>query len=484
MTPRSLLGWAATGALCALSFLACGDDTDDVANPQSNNQAGTTGASGTTGTSGTTGASGTEGGSGTAGSGGSGGSVEEAVGGEITGAVTWTKNKTYILSSLTFVRSGATLTIEPGTVIKGKRTQTGAALIVEKGGKLIARGTKDAPIVFTSGEATRTAGDFGGVMLNGNAKVNLPGGSGSPEGIENGPTYGGNDDAESSGELSYVRIEFAGFLLSKDNELNALTLNAIGSGTKLDHVQVHFGTDDGFEWFGGTVSGKYLLATGIEDDCFDWDFGWRGKVQFLACVQDDFVKGDNGIEADNNASTTGAEPFSNPMVSNITLVGKSVAGAVGRGMLLRRGTKGMIYNAIITGFPGAGLDIDGSQTVSNAKDGSLGIFNSLFANAKNFAEGDDEDKGTEGQEGFKKGDKLDERAWALEAAFGNKEVAAADLKLASIAVDAVDVRLGAGSVALSGAKIPEDPFFDKVSFIGACGETCDEFAGWTSFPTK
>jgi hypothetical protein len=204
---------------------------------------------------------------------------------------------------------------------------------VDKGGKLIAKGTKDAPIVFTSGEATRTAGDFGGVILNGNAKVNLPGGSGSPEGIENGPTYGGNDDAESSGELSYVRIEFAGFLLSKDNELNALTMNAIGSGTKLDHVQVHFGTDDGFEWFGGTVSGKYLLATGIEDDCFDWDFGWRGKVQFLACVQDDFVKGDNGIEADNNASTTGAEPFSNPTVSNITLVGKSVAGAVGRGML-------------------------------------------------------------------------------------------------------------------------------------------------------
>jgi hypothetical protein len=122
--------------------------------------------------------------------------------------------------------------------------------------------------------------------------------------------------------------------------------------------------------------------------------------------------------------------------------------------------------------------------VANAKDGSLGIFNSLFANAKNFAEGDDEDKGTEGQEGFKKGDKLDERAWALDAALGNKEVTAAELKLTSVKVDAVDVKLGAGSVALSGAKIPDDPFFDKVSFIGACGDTCDEFAGWTSFPTK
>ncbi len=485
MTPRSLLGWAAAGALSALSFIACGDDSDDITNTQPANQAGTTGASGTTGTSGNGGASGTTGTSGNGGAAGtSGGGGEEVVGGEISGAVTWTKDKTYILESLTFVRAGATLTIEPGTVIKGKKTQTGSALIVEQGGKLIARGTKDAPIVFTSGEAVRTPGDFGGVMLNGKAKVNLPGGTGSPEGIENGPQYGGSDDADSSGELSYVRIEFAGFLLSKDNELNALTMNALGSGTKVDHVQVHLGTDDGFEWFGGTVDGKYLLATGIQDDCFDWDFGWRGRVQFLAGVQDDFVKGDNGIEADNNATTTDAQPFSNPVVSNLTLVGKSVAGAVGRGMLLRRGTKGMIYNALITGFPGAGLDIDGSQTVTNANDGSLGIFNSLFANAKNFAEGDDEDKGTEGQEGFKKGDKLDEKAWALGAALGNKEVSPDDVKIASVAIGAVDIKLGAGSVALSGAKIPEDPFFDKVAFVGACGETCDEFAGWTSFPDK
>jgi hypothetical protein len=319
-------------------------------------------------------------------------------------------------------------------------------------------------------------------MLNGNARVNLPGGSGSPEGIENGPQYGGTDDADNSGELSYVRIEFAGFLLSKDNELNALTMNALGSGTKVEHVQVHLGTDDGFEWFGGTVDGKYLLATGIQDDCFDWDFGWRGRAQFLACVQDDLVKGDNGIEADNNATTTNAEPFSNPVVSNLTLVGKSVSGAVGRGMLLRRGTRGMIYSALITGFPGAGLDLDGSQTVTNAQDGTLSVLGSIFANAKNFAEGDDEDKGVEGQDGFKKGDKIDEKAWALDPSRGNKEVTLDMVKLASTAIGAVDVKQLPGSAGLSGAKIPADPFFQQVPFVGACGETCEDFAGWTSFP--
>lgn len=479
MTPRSLLGWAAVGALSALSFIACSDDSDDITNTQPGNEAGSTGSSGTTGSSGSNGDAGTNGGAGT-----SGGSTEEMVGGEITGAVSWTKDKTYILSSLTFVRSGATLTIEPGTLIKGKKSQTGSALIVEKGGKLIAKGTKDAPIVFTSAEANRAPGDFGGVMLNGNAKVNLPGGSGSPEGIENGPQYGGSDDADSSGELSYVRIEFAGFLLSKDNELNSLTFNAIGSGTKVDHVQAHLGTDDSFEWFGGTVDAKYLISTGGQDDCFDWDFGYRGRAQFLACVQDDFVKGDNGIEADNNATTTNAEPYSDPVFSNVTLVGKSVAGAVGRGMLLRRGTRGKVYNALITGFPGAGLDLDGSQTVTNAQDGTLNVMNSIFANAKNFAEGDDEDKGTEGQDGYKKGDKIDEKTWAMDASRGNQEVSPDMVKLASIAIGSVDVKQLAGSAGLTGAKIPEDAFFEKVSFIGACGETCDEFAGWTSFPDK
>jgi hypothetical protein len=404
------------------------------------------------------------------------------VGNEISSDTTWTKDKTYTLGSLVFVRAGATLTIEPGTVIKGKKTDTGSALIVEKGAKLVARGTKEAPIVFTSAEAAPNPGDFGGVMLNGNARVNLPGGSGSPEGIENGPQYGGSDDADSSGELSYVRIEYAGFLLSKDNELNALTMNAVGSGTKIDHVQVHLGTDDGFEWFGGTVDAKYLLATGIQDDCFDWDFGYRGRAQFLACVQDDLAKGDNGIEADNNATTTGAEPFSDPVFSNVTLVGKSVSGAAGRGMLLRRGTRGKIHNALISGFPGVGLDVDGSQTVTNAGDGTLGVFSSIFANGKNFAEGDDEDKGTEGQDGYKKGDKFDEKGWALGASLGNKEASPDEIKIASVAINAVDVRLGAGSVALTGAKIPDGDFFTKVDFIGACGETCDDFSGWTAFP--
>lgn len=484
--PRLLLTWSAVGALCAASVVACSEDDDNLSGTQQD-PAGTGGSSAAgTGGSATagTGGSATAGTGGSGGSGGTGASVEEAVAGDIAADTTWTKDKTYVLSSLIFVKSGATLTIEPGTVIKGKKTATGSALIVERGAKLIAKGTKDAPIVFTSGEATRAPGDFGGVMLNGNAKVNLVGGKGSPEGIENGPEYGGEDDADNSGELSYVRIEFAGFLLSKDNELNALTMNAIGSGTTIHHVQAHLGTDDAFEWFGGTVDAKYLLATGTQDDCFDWDFGYRGRAQFLACVQDDLVKNDNGIEADNNATTTDAQPFSDPVFSNVTLVGKSVSGAVGKGVLLRRGTRGKIHNALITGFPGVGLDLDGSQTVANAQDGSLGVFDSIFANPKNFASGDDEDKGVEGDKDYKKGDKIDEQAWALDAARNNREVDPSTIGLASVAITSVNVSLGAGSPALSGAKIPEDAFFEKVEFVGACGASCDEFAGWTSFPDK
>ncbi|MCS6899719.1 MAG: hypothetical protein RMJ98_06570 [Myxococcales bacterium] len=168
-----------------------------------------------------------------------------------------------------------------------------------------------------------------------------------------------------------------------------------------------------------------------------------------------------------------AEPFSDPTFSHLTLVGKSVTGAVGNGLLLRRGTRGKIHNALIVGLPRFGLDIEGDQTAIHAGNGTLGIFNSIFANTNNFAEGDaDKDKG------------LIESTWALDTKLGNRTEDLAKIAFGSVAITAIDLKQTAGSPALTGSKSPDDIFFDKVDFIGACGTDCSEFAGWTAFPDK
>lgn len=175
------------------------------------------------------------------------------------------KKGTYLLKGWVYIADGAELTIEPGTIIKGDK-QTKAALIAERGGKLIAKGTATEPIVFTSEEAagSRKPGDWGGIILCGKAKNNQ-----TEQQIEGGPRtkHGGADDADNSGALSYVRIEFAGYPFQKDKEINGLTLGSVGSGTEIDHVQVSYSNDDSFEWFGGTVNCKYLVAyKGWDDD--------------------------------------------------------------------------------------------------------------------------------------------------------------------------------------------------------------------------
>lgn len=168
------------------------------------------------------------------------------------------KKGTYILKGWVYIANGAELTIEPGTIIKGDK-QTKASLIAERGGKLIAQGSASEPIVFTSEEApgNRKPGDWGGVILCGKARNNQ-----TEMQIEGGPRtkHGGNDDADNSGVLSYVRIEFAGYPFNTDQEINGLTLGSVGSGTKIDHVQVSYSNDDSYEWFGGTVNCKYLVA--------------------------------------------------------------------------------------------------------------------------------------------------------------------------------------------------------------------------------
>ena len=226
---------------------------------------------------------------------------------------------TYLLKGWVYIADGAELTIEPGTIIKGDK-QTKAALIVEPGGKLYAQGTADKPIVFTSEEAkgNRRPGDWGGLIICGNARNN----QGQMQ-IEGGPRtkHGGSNDADNSGIISYVRVEFAGYPFERDKEINGVTFGSVGNGTQIDHVQVSYCNDDSYEWFGGTVNAKYLVAYKGWDDEFDTDNGFSGKVQFCLSVRDSRIADtsqSNGFESDNCADGAAIDPYTTATFSNIT----------------------------------------------------------------------------------------------------------------------------------------------------------------------
>jgi len=289
------------------------------------------------------------------------------VSGNITSNTTWTNNGLgYLLQGTVRVQSPAVLTIQAGAVIYGENATVGT-LIIEQGARIMATGTPNQPIIFTSDAlpGTQTRGQWGGVVLNGRAPVNCGTPGGSCEGEGGSGTYGGNDPDDSSGTLRYARIEFAGHEFSPDNELNALTQNGVGSGTVIEYVQCHRGEDDGFEWFGGTVNDRYIVATDCADDHFDWQVGWRGKVQYgIARPAGD--RGDKAIEADNYEFGFDNTPRSNPTLANLTLIGPGAAAAAGtNGIHLRRGTAGTIMNSIITNFRRPGIDLDDDATFAN-----------------------------------------------------------------------------------------------------------------------
>lgn len=231
---------------------------------------------------------------------------------------------TYTLKGWVYVASGSTLTIPAGTVIKGDKA-TQAALIVEPGGKLIANGTAQQPIVFTSAQpaGSRRPGDWGGLILCGKA----PNNSGVlAQQIEGGPRtkHGGTDAQDNSGSLQYVRIEFAGYPFKKDQEINGLTFGSVGAGTTVDHVQVSYSNDDSYEWFGGTVNCKHLIAYRGWDDDFDTDNGFSGHVEYGLSVRDSRIADasqSNGFESDNNASGSTAEPYTAATFSHMTFLG-------------------------------------------------------------------------------------------------------------------------------------------------------------------
>ncbi len=359
-----------------------------------------------------------------------------------------------------------TLTIEPGTTIFGE-TATNGMLVIQRGSRILAEGTLEAPIVFTSSkeEGSRARGDWGGVIINGRAPVNSCADQEvACEAFGEGGTgfYGGGDPDDNSGVLRYVRVEFAGSLISPDNELNGLGLQGVGSGTTLDFIQVHMGKDDGVEFFGGTVNFKHILTTGIADDNLDWTDGWQGKGQFFVALQYDDA-GDNGVEADNNGEDNTASPRSTPVLSNITLIGQPDSELSDIGVLLREGTGGQLHNAIVTGWNETCLDIDNPETFANAERGDLIVANSLLDCAAAFGAGDDD-------------------PFTVEDFFNamNTGNTLGNARLIDPYGDTPDFRPGEGSEMITGAVVPADSFFEPVSFRGGVGPDDDWTAGWTT----
>ncbi|MBK8485045.1 MAG: PKD domain-containing protein [Saprospiraceae bacterium] len=313
----------------------------------------------------------------------------------ITVDTKWTADNIYELTGASFiyVTNNATLTIDAGTLIKGNP----AALVITRGSKLIAIGTAEQPIVFTSSKPAgqRTTGDWGGVLLLGKATVNCPGGECTVEGGLDATLgkYGGTDDSDNSGILKYVRIEFAGIAFQPNNETNGLTLGGVGSQTEISYVQVSRGGDDAFEWFGGTVNGKYLVANKTVDDMFDTDFGYRGTNQFLLGISDPNVadiSGSNGFEADNDAQGSMNVPFSQALFTNATIIGPKLDSATvinsnyRRGFHLRRSTKQSIRNSIISGFPSAARLESGNSENYFLNSKELKIRNNIFGGYTKF----------------------------------------------------------------------------------------------------
>lgn len=289
---------------------------------------------------------------------------------------TLTNDTKWLLSGGVFVDNEAELTIESGTTIYAANDGTTPFLSILRGSKIIANGNENSPIVFTTIKSNPQPGDWGGLIINGRAPINT---GLTAEGEGGTGTYGGNDVHDNSGVLRYVRVEWAGKILGTDNELNGFSFNGVGDSTLVEYIQAYKGADDGIEFFGGTVNVKWAVSTGNGDDSFDWTHGWSGKGQFWV-VEQDGESGDRGIEADNNGDNNSVSPYSNPFLSNITLIGMDDGDGANTGMRLREGTKGKIYNAIVVNFPNNGVRVSESVTIDNMNNGELILKNSIVYN--------------------------------------------------------------------------------------------------------
>lgn len=320
----------------------------------------------------------------------------------ITTDTRWTADRTYYLMGFIKVANGATLTIDPGTTIYGDYETLGSSLFVLRGARIVANGTADNPIVFTSERPVgqRRPGDWGGLIVVGNGIINRSGtviveGTATDDVINPAVPYsGGTDNTDNSGTLRYVRVEYAGYAPAQDAELNSFTFAAVGSGTTMEYLQAHNGLDDAFEWFGGAVDGRYLVSYETGDDHFDMSEGYSGRLQYLIAYQSKLLdprpnaggvaSDPQGFEIDGCGSNAGggcdngynSTPFTSPVVANFTMIG-SAAGLVGSsggyGMVLRRGTAGHYVNGIIAHWPTAAIGYRDAQSKARELDGLLTI---------------------------------------------------------------------------------------------------------------
>lgn len=420
------------------------------------------------------------------------------VAGNLIGNILWDKDTVYRLNGVVNVgvdsiQTGTTpqatgiLTIEAGTVIVGKKGTSGSnpgTLVVHRGSKIFAEGTSTKPIIFSSAETSKAPGDWGGLVVCGRATNNQPGGFATLEGSY-GAHHGGNDDADNSGIIKYVRLEYAGYPILTDKEINSLTLGSVGSETTISHVQASYGLDDAFEWFGGTVNCDHLIAFKTTDDDFDCDYGYRGKVQFAVSFRSanlaDPVSGSNSFEVDNDGGGSTNAPFTAPSFSNVSVFGPkqdsttSIDANFRRALHLRRSNKIKIYNSFFTGFP-QGVVIDGGNTKTYAENNELVIKNSVLSLMDNWSayapyKSD--------QAGFNVGD------WFLDASRNNStvnNVTSVGYTLANLYNNTAPNFLPSStSSLLSGASFTGLSGFTTVAYKGAFDATTNWTSGWSEF---
>ena len=399
--------------------------------------------------------------------------------GHITSDLTLTANNLYALNGGVFIgddkENSATLTIEAGTTIFGR--SGGDYLVVSRDSKIDAQGSADAPITFTSsedvsGEETG-AGQWGGVVLLGNAQSNDCPTDGSDcalqvEGVKAGAVYGGKNDEDSSGTLRYVVVKHGGYAISLGNELNGITFAGVGSGTKVEYIQVHENDDDGVEFFGGTVNLKYVVLTSNQDDSVDWDQGYRGNIQYVVVKHSStHDKSNRALEGDNDKKAPAKQPQSNPTIANVTIIGNDfdTPERASEGIYLRRGTKAQLHNFVVTGSAGMGecFEIEGGDTASvtteQAIAGDTVISNSVFACDENF-------KNSKTADGTVL---LDAQDWVLNANTGNSAAAMGDVVDGIFTIDATTT--------------PKDftgsAFFDNAAHIGGVTKGNNWTTKWT-----
>lgn len=385
--------------------------------------------------------------------------------GRITSDTHLTANNTYLLDGQVIIGENTVagektkLTIDAGTTV----FNTGGVnlLVIDRNGQLFANGSASKPVIFTyEGDATATAdtrGQWGGLVINGSATINEAGGEADGEGASG--LYGGTNDADSSGSLTYVQVKYAGIIFTESDELNGIAFQGVGSGTNVDYVQVHNNSDDGVEFFGGTVNAKHLYLTGNEDDSIDWTQGWRGNVQFAAVRMGS--SSDHCIEADNNADNNDATPRSNPTISNLTCAGGF--NDDGQGVRLREGTSATITNSVISNYSSYCVDIDQDATFNNAGGSVASLNGNLVLRYSRVSTGC----------GFSasEGDIFSVAEWYA-AQMGSGEGTDLGGPLGLTNGNLINSNMADNSLS--------DPFFEEVDYIGAIKDSSSDWsAGWT-----